>query len=288
MDRRDPFPRRTASPAALAPWAGELARNLGGLVDSYSGRAVLDPRVREELILAVTDVNGCRYCEWIHGSWSEFLGDIDGHDAADAALAYARASATIGRPDDVERLTATLGPGPARAVRATVAQITLANLVGNTVDGLIARITGKRPADPPRALAEAATVGLALPLAVPMLAVGAALRGLNRLAPPRTGVRVPDAGEANLLVHVLAEALAPLEANAALRLALTRLPLRLAVGIRAGRTGATLRFGAGAIALENGLADDALIVIEGDVGPLLRLAARPVVRDLARIRVRPA
>ena len=111
---------------------------------------------------------------------------------------------------------------------------------------------------------------------------------MNRVSPPRFGIRVPDAGEANLLVHVLAEAFAPLEANAALRLVLTNLPVRLAIGIRAGRTGATLRLGAGGIALENGLADDALLVVEGDVGPLLRLAARPVVRDLARIRVRPA
>ena len=89
----------------------------------------------------------------------------------DVALAYARATATVGQPDDVERLAATLGVGPAGAVRATVAQITIANLVGNTVDGLIARATGKRPADPRAALVEAATIALALPVAVPMVAL---------------------------------------------------------------------------------------------------------------------
>lgn len=294
MDHHDPFPRRTASPASLGPWLIELARTARGLVDSYTVKAVLDPRVREEVILAVTEVNGCRYCAWIHGSWSDFLGEVDGHDASETVLAFARASATAGHPEEPERLAGTLGEAPARAVRATVAQIQIANLVGNTVDGLIARLTGKRPAEPLAAVAEAATVAVALPIAIPMVALGAALRFVERSAPPRAGIALPEAGEANLLAHVLAEALAPLEANAALRLALTRLPRRVAIGIRAGRTGATLRLGngpktgSGCMSIENGLAADALVVIEGDVGPLLRLAARPVVRDLSRIRVRPA
>ena len=32
MDRRDPFPRRTATPARLLPWIAELAKTLPGLV----------------------------------------------------------------------------------------------------------------------------------------------------------------------------------------------------------------------------------------------------------------
>ncbi|MBV9041597.1 MAG: carboxymuconolactone decarboxylase family protein, partial [Acidimicrobiia bacterium] len=93
MDRRDPFPRRTATPLALLPWIAELGKNLPGLLRSYLPGQPLDPRTRERVILAVTEVNGCRYCAWIHGSWQDFLGENSLVDADEALLAYARACA---------------------------------------------------------------------------------------------------------------------------------------------------------------------------------------------------
>ena len=75
MDRRDPFPRRTATLGLMVPWLTEVAATLPGLVRSYGPGGPLDPRTREQIILAVTEVNGCRYCAWIHGSWQEFLGE---------------------------------------------------------------------------------------------------------------------------------------------------------------------------------------------------------------------
>src|SRR5207248_753144 len=122
MDPRDPFPRRTATPARLVPWLAEVARTLPGLVASYSPRGPLAPRTRERVIMAVTEVNGCRYCAWIHGSWQEFLGDVEPARAEDALLAYARASAEAGRPLDPAPLTDVLPADAVAAVRATVAQ----------------------------------------------------------------------------------------------------------------------------------------------------------------------
>ena len=66
MDRRDPFPRRTATLGLMVPWLTEVATTLPGLVRSYGPGGPLDPRTREQIILAVTEVNGCRYCAWIH------------------------------------------------------------------------------------------------------------------------------------------------------------------------------------------------------------------------------
>lgn len=288
MDRaRDPFPRRTATPAALAPWAGELARTVRGLAGSYLDRRALDPRTRERVILAVTEVNGCRYCAWIHGSWADFLGDAGEVEADEAVLAYARACAGAGRPLDPAPLAEVLPPAAIRAVRATVAQIEVANLVGNTVDGLLARLTRKRPFDLRRTVEEAVAVAAAVPVAVPMLAAAAAMRAVTAAAPDSVDVEVPPAGDANLLVHVIAETVRPALANAAVRAAVGALP-PLAVALRAGRTPATIRIGRGRVSIENGISPGAHVVVEGDVGPMLRLASGALVRSAGAVRIRPA
>ncbi len=288
MDSRDPFPRRTATPVSLAPWLLEIGLRLPGLLSSYSRPNVLDARTRERVILAVTEVNGCRYCAWIHGNWADFLGDgVSRLDAEEAVLAYARACADAGKPlEPAPLLERGLPAASVQAVRATVAQIEVANLVGNTVDGLLARATRRRPLDPSRAVAELATVAIALPVAVPMLAIGGAMRFVRRLAPEVPQVQTPPAGEANLLVHLLARAVPTYLANAGLRLALLRLPVPIAFGIKAGRTAATVRIGRGAIVVDNGIRPDAALVVEGDVEPLLQLATGHLVREIGSLRVK--
>ena len=289
--QRDPFSRRTADPVVLAPWLAELLRTAGGLVRSDLPGSPVDARTRERVILAVTEVNGCRYGAWIHGSWADYLGDRpegdeEGVRAEEALLLYARACADAGRPLDPEPLREVLPDEAVAAVRATVAQIEVSNLVGNTVDGLLARLTRRRPLDPPRAAVEAATVAAALPLALPMLAAGAAMRAVSRLAPPVPEIEQPPAGEANLLVHLLAQTVPAYLANAGVRLATLGLPVPVSVGVRAGRTAATLRIGRGRIALENGIGPEAIVVVEGDIDPLLQLATGSLVRDLSTLRIR--
>ena len=285
-DARDPFPRRTATPARLAPWLVEVGRTLPGLLRSYLPGRALDPRTRERVILAVTEVNGCRYCAWIHGSWQDFLGDAGVHDAEEALLAYARACAEAGRPLDPGPLSATLPPDAVAAVRATVAQIEVSNLVGNTVDGLLARLTRKRPLDAVSTAGEVAVVAASLPLALPLLGVGAALRTASRLAPELPEPELPPRGEANLLAHLLAQAAPQLLANAVVRLAVLGSPVTLVVGVRAGRTTATLRVGRGRLAVENGIARDTFAVIEGDVEPLLRLVSGAMLDEVRNVRIR--
>jgi AhpD family alkylhydroperoxidase len=284
---RDPFARRTADPATLVPWLAELVRTLPALARSYLPGAPIDARSREQVILAVTEVNGCRYCAWIHGSWADYLGELDDPaEVLDVLLAHARASAEAGAPLDPTPLLEVLPPELVAGLRATVAQIEVANLVGNTVDGLLARATRRRPLDPPKALAELATVAVALPIAVPMLAVGGAMRALRRVAPEVPAVDMPAPGEANLLVHLLARAVPAYLANAGVRLALLNLPAPLVLGITAGRTSATVRVGRGAIVLENGIQPDAALVVEGDVEPLLQVATGHLVREIGSLRVK--
>jgi hypothetical protein len=149
-------------------------------------------------------------------------------------------------------------------------------------------MTRKRPLDVAAAGLELLTVSAAAPLALPLLGVGAVFRTLHRLAPPLPEVDMPPKGEANLLAHLLAQAVPAYLANAAVRLALLRLPFPVAIAIRAGRTSATLRVGRGRVGVENGVASDAIALVEGEVEPLLRLAAGSVLRQLGTVRVRPA
>ncbi|MEY2437498.1 MAG: hypothetical protein QOF97_2334 [Acidimicrobiaceae bacterium] len=286
MDQRDPFPRRTATPGLLLPWLGEVVRTAPGLVASYLPGSPIAPRTREQVILAVTEVNGCRYCAWIHGSWQEFLGDLDAADAIDALLAYARACAEAGRPLPADDLSAVLPPEAVRAVRATVAQIEVSNLVGNTVDGMLARLTRKRPLAPLAFARELATVAVALPVAAPLLTAAGLRRLTSRLAPPLPDVELPEAGEANLLVHLVASATPSYLANSLVRLGVLGLPVTVVIGLRAGKTGATIRVGRGHLAVENGISRDAMVVVEGEVEPLLALATGSIVREVRSIRIR--
>src|SRR5438477_11407757 len=158
-------------PGRLVPWIAELGKTLPGLVRSYLPGQSLDPRTRERVILAVTEVNGCRYCAWIHGSWQDYLGDRGAEEAEEALVVYARACADAGVPLDPAPLRDHLPPEAVQAVRATVAQIEVSNLVGNTVHGLLARVTRLRPLDPLAAARELSVVGVAVPVAVPLLAL---------------------------------------------------------------------------------------------------------------------
>jgi hypothetical protein len=287
----DPFPRPTATIARLAPWLAELSRTLPDLVRSYLPGRGLDPRSRERIILAVTDVNGCRYSAFIHGSWRSFLGGDDIVDYVDdvdgAVIAFARACAEAGRPLDPALVADVVEPGAIGSLRATVAQIELSNLVGNTVDGLVARLTGRRPIEPVAATVEAATVALAAPIALPLLGLAALMRTTVRLAPRMPVVAVPPTTESNLLVPVLAEALTAWLANAAARLVTLSLPLTVVIGVQSGRTGATVRVGRGSVEIANGIAADAWFVVEGHVETLLQHAAGSIVRDLRTVRIRP-
>ena len=288
INDRDPFARRTASPSTLAPWLLDLVTNLGGLWDSYRPARTIDAVTRERVAMAVTEVNGCRFCAWIHGSWQDYLGDPDGAqvDPDDALLVFARACAEIGHPLDPAGLDGRIDPAALPAIRATIAQIEVSNLVGNTVDGLLARLTRKRPLDPLAAATELATIGIALPIAVPLLALAAGMRTIHRLAPDLPPISMPSAGEANLLVHLLAAAAPRLLGNPVVRTAVLRLPGPFALGLQAGRTQATVRVGQGTLSLENGIADDVDLVVEGDVDALLRAATGEIGAELARLRPR--
>ena len=274
----DPFPRRTATPANLLPWVGRILRDLPAQVGLYARRPPIDRGLRERIMMAVTDVNGCRYCSWIHGGWAELM--RRGEKARDEiALAYARESAELGLlpPSDEAReaLEAVFTPAEVRAIDAAISNIEVANLAGNTVDGLIARLTGARPRDPVAMLQEAAVVAAAAPVGLPLLALGSAFRRAASQMPSVDIEVVNPAGEANMGVLMLTELIRKYRDFPLLRaLAAGRLPF--ALGITAEGLSATARVRKPSVVeLENGIADDAALLLEGDMGAMLEVAQEP-------------
>ena len=117
----------------------------------------LSPAFRERLMLAVTGVNACRYCTFVHTraalhsgvAKSELAGlsagTFDGAPEEEcAALVYAQHWADTKKcpdPEAVERLNATYGPEVAARINATISFIYLNNLCGNTFDWLLYKVT---------------------------------------------------------------------------------------------------------------------------------------------------
>ena len=269
----DPFPRRTATPATLLPWLVRMARDLPAQAALYAPRRALDPGLRERIMVTVSEVNGCRYSSWIHRGWAEMTGRAQSA-RDDVALAYAREAAETGRvpPSETSRraLERVFSPTEVRAIDAAIAGIVVSNLAGNTVDGLLARLTGARPRDPAAMAQEAAVVAAAAPLGVPLLAFGALVRQAARAMPPLEVV-VPPVGEANIIVMMLGE-MARQRSGLPLLRALGVGGLPFALGLRTGAMEATVRLSRSKLELANGVAPDVGLVIEGEPDALIAAA----------------
>ncbi len=115
----------------------------------------------ERIMLAVTQVNGCRYCDFGHARMALQAGvtqaEIDAlcqgdlqalPEAEGVAILFAQHYAeSQGKPDSAawEQLVDTYGADRAQDIMAYIRMITIGNLYGNTLEALISRLRG-RPA----------------------------------------------------------------------------------------------------------------------------------------------
>lgn len=116
---------------------------------------------RERIMLAVTAVNGCRYCEWGHtksaldeGCSEEEIEQIMIHDFGSCnpdevvALAYAQHYAETGEnpsEDSWKRVVEFYGEEKANDIQIIIEMITMGNLLGNTLDAFESRLKGIPP-----------------------------------------------------------------------------------------------------------------------------------------------
>ncbi len=164
-----------------------------------SGRR-LRPRWRESLWLAVSEVNGCRFCTYIHEGMAGRAGlsadDIDlllassersGQDLMDEhewlAVAYAKIWAeSRGNPPQglADQLGAALSRPQLTDLHALLRLIDFANRAGNTLDSLLHRLRHPRRLLQPWGLVNDLIVGLLVALfGWPALVAGAVQRWRN-------------------------------------------------------------------------------------------------------------
>lgn len=145
-----------------------LARSLGGagLYLPVMARALVKPRLsaamREQIMLAVTSVNDCRYCNWVHTGLAlengvdlealqqTLTGNLDHADQRDAvAILFSQHFAdTLRQPSARarEKLDQHFSAAEQRELMAWIQAIYFANLTGNSADAVLARLRG-RPVD---------------------------------------------------------------------------------------------------------------------------------------------
>ena len=113
----------------------------------------------ERVMMAVTQVNGCRYCDYAHTHMALRAGvtqaELDAlrqgdlqalPEAEGVAILFAQHYAeSRGKPDPAawHRLVATYGADRARDIMAYIRMITLGNLYGNTFEALLSRLRGQ-------------------------------------------------------------------------------------------------------------------------------------------------
>ena len=137
-----------------------LAGHWKPLLELVSGRGPVNPAFRERIMLAVTSVNDCRYCSFVH-SLAALREGFSRHEVKTIlrgsfgevpeeeieALLFAQHWAdTRGHPDPTARskLRETYGTQRALAIEVAIRAIMLGNYTGNTLDAVLFSCSGGR------------------------------------------------------------------------------------------------------------------------------------------------
>jgi AhpD family alkylhydroperoxidase len=126
-------------------------------IKSLKRGALIDRAFQERLMLAVTEVNGCRYCAYAHARMALAAGvtqadvdalaggDLDGSPPEEIpALLYAQHWAETGAnpdPGTRQRVLETYGQAKTEAIELSLRMIRVGNLAGNTWDYLMHRVS---------------------------------------------------------------------------------------------------------------------------------------------------
>ena len=158
----DGFKKRFYTPRAFVRDLREVLAHMPSFRETARSARV-SRSFAEKIMLAVTQVNGCRYCAYGHtraalaaGVNAEEIaqilaGDLEGFAQEEAvALAFAQHWAETGGhtdPDAEGRFRAYYGPQVSEDILNWMRMIQMGNLMGNTFDALLYRLgIRRRPA----------------------------------------------------------------------------------------------------------------------------------------------
>ena len=184
--------KRLTSVADFNRYVTDAVRDFGAMRKGLK-TGLVTPALRDKIMLAVTEVNGCRYCSYVHAknainsgvqeSEIEALlsGDLSDASTDEAsALFFAQHYAeSLGKPDKqtLDNLFAVYGDDKGRGILATTRAIMAGNVYGIAIDLLQARLRGKK--DPQSSLTTEAAITFGIILFLPM-ALLKKLLGLHR------------------------------------------------------------------------------------------------------------
>jgi AhpD family alkylhydroperoxidase len=151
--------KRLTSVADFQRYIIDAVRDFGAMRKAIkSGQ--LSPALRDKIMLAVTEVNGCRYCSYMHsknaikaGVSEEEIGhllsgdlSVSNSEEATALLFAQHYADSKGRPapETVEKLFNIYGEPKARGILAATRAIMVGNVHGVAIDLLQARLRGNK------------------------------------------------------------------------------------------------------------------------------------------------
>lgn len=154
------FEKRLTSTKIFYSYLSDLIGNFKAI---KTAKSTLDKQFQNKILLAVTQVNGCRYCSYLHtkhalesGMSEEEIksllagevGDIDNEESV--ALIFAQHYAeTQANPDreSIQRLFDIYGDEKANAIIGVIQAIMTGNIHGISIDLLQSRLKGKSDPD---------------------------------------------------------------------------------------------------------------------------------------------
>ena len=139
---------------------GFLLINIPFMIKSKR-KKLISKQFSEKIMLVVTSVNGCTYCEWFHAKMARKSGisnaevhdllnsqfNVSGLDEEIPALLYAQHYAETNRNPELimkQDLLKFYGKTKARAIELNIRTIWFGNLSGNTFDAYRSRREGKK------------------------------------------------------------------------------------------------------------------------------------------------
>lgn len=157
------FSKKTLTMGELASHLGELTVSASGLIAAFRSDRV-DSAFSERLMLAVTSVLRCRYCNWMHSDLASHFGvageeismllqgNLESVDAGELpALQFAvHFAESEGRYSTTEmaRLKTHYDEDTVRDIFLLIQFVYFTNKLGNTFDSGLARFQGKESANP--------------------------------------------------------------------------------------------------------------------------------------------
>lgn len=154
------FPRRIYTFSYLINDIGFLIKNIPFIIKS-SRQKLVSKQLMERIMLVVTAVNGCVYCEWFHAKMAKRSGisnseihnllnsqfKVSSNEEEIQALLYAQHYAETNRNPEKQmrnQFVEQYGIDKSRAIELNIRTIWFGNLSGNTFDAYGSRRKGQK------------------------------------------------------------------------------------------------------------------------------------------------